>query len=97
MTAKWALQDAKNRFSEVVNEAQRGGPQVITRRGQEAAVVLSFDDWTRLSRRKGQLIDVLRRAPRLPGGLDVGRSKDTGCDVELCAVRVHDAEAGGEG
>jgi antitoxin Phd len=80
---KWQLQEAKNRFSEVVDEAIRSGPQVITRHGEETAVVMSFEEWTRLSRRRGRLIDVLRRAPKIPGGLEVRRSSDTGRDVEL--------------
>jgi prevent-host-death family protein len=79
----WALQDAKNRFSEVVEEALRSGPQTITRRGKETVVVVSIADWTRLARRRRSLIDVLRRAPRLPHGLDVTRSSDTGRSVEL--------------
>ncbi len=79
----WQLQDAKNRFSEVVDEATRSGPQIITRRGVDAAVVVSAADWARLARRKSPLIEFLRRAPRLPGGLDVTRARDTGRDVEL--------------
>jgi len=79
----WQLQDAKNRFSEVVDEATRSGPQMITRRGVEVAVVVSAADWAKLSRRRGAVIEVLRRAPRLPGGLDVARSTDTGRDIEL--------------
>jgi antitoxin Phd len=74
---KWQLQEARNRFSEVVDEAIRNGPQVITRHAEEIAVVVSSDEWTRLSRRRGRLIDVLRRAPRIPGGLEVSRSSDT--------------------
>jgi len=80
---KWQLQDAKNRFSEVVDEAIRSGPQVITRHGEETAVVISFDEWRRLSHRRGRLIDVLRRAPKIPGGLDVRRASDTGRNVDL--------------
>jgi prevent-host-death family protein len=79
----WQLQEAKNRFSEVVDEAARSGPQVITRRGIEAAVVVSAADWAKLSRQRIPLIEFLRRAPRLPGGLDVTRARDTGRDVEL--------------
>lgn len=41
-TTQWQLQDAKARFSEVVEAAMRGEPQyIITRRGKEAVVVLS--------------------------------------------------------
>jgi prevent-host-death family protein len=38
--ARWALQDAKNRFSEVVDAALEGQPQIVTRRGVEAAVII---------------------------------------------------------
>lgn len=80
---KWQLQDAKNRFSEVVEDALRDGPQIITRRGADTAVVIAYDEWSRLTARRGRIVDVLRRAPRLPGGLDVERSRDTGRDVDL--------------
>jgi antitoxin Phd len=79
----WQLQEAKNRLSEVVEEAARSGPQVITRRGIDAAVVVSAADWARLARRRTPLIEILRRAPKVPGGLDVTRARDTGRDVEL--------------
>ena len=79
----WQLQDAKNRFSEVVDEAVRGGPQVITRRGVDAVVVVSVAEWVRLARRRKPLVELLRRAPRVAGGLDVTRSRDTGREVEL--------------
>jgi len=79
----WQLQDAKNRLSEVVEEARRSGPQVITRRGEETAVVLSFEDWKRLSQDAEPLVELLRRAPRIRGGLVVERSRDTGRDVDL--------------
>ena len=46
---RWALQDAKNKLSEVVRAAERGEPQIVTRRGVETAVVISRDDFERLS------------------------------------------------
>jgi prevent-host-death family protein len=46
---RWALQDAKNKLSEVVRAAERGEPQIVTRRGVETAVVISHDDFERLS------------------------------------------------
>ena len=81
--SSWQLQDAKNKLSEVVDEAIRTGPQVITRRGTVAAVLVSARDWARVSRTRGSLIALLRRAPRIAGGLDVARSKDLGRDVDL--------------
>jgi len=44
----WTLQDAKNRFSAVVEAALAGVPQEVTRRGKPAVVVLSADDYRRL-------------------------------------------------
>lgn len=46
--AVWALQDAKNRFSAVVDAALSGAPQRVTRRGQPAVVVLAWHEYERL-------------------------------------------------
>ena len=48
--AQWALQDAKNRFSALVDAALRGEPQTVTRRGAPAVVVLAVDDYLLLRR-----------------------------------------------
>jgi len=50
----WTLQDAKNRFSEVVDAALGGRPQEVTRRGKPAVVVLSATDYARLVLDAGQ-------------------------------------------
>ena len=44
-TEQWSLQDAKNKFSAVVDAAQKGKPQVVTRRGIPTAVVLSIEEF----------------------------------------------------
>jgi prevent-host-death family protein len=80
---KWQLQDAKNRLSELVDRALDAGPQVITRRGKDAVVVLSCETYALLARRPGKLIDLLRKAPKVPGGLAPHRAADTGRDVDL--------------
>jgi antitoxin Phd len=46
--AHWQLQDAKARFSEFLNAALEKGPQIVTRRGLETAVLVPIDDWRRL-------------------------------------------------
>lgn len=46
--AKWQLQDAKARFSKVVDDAVEKGPQIVTRRGVETAVVVSIEEWRRV-------------------------------------------------
>jgi antitoxin Phd len=48
--AKWQLQHAKARFSEFLDAALRRGPQIVTRRGVEEAVLVSIDEWKRLER-----------------------------------------------
>ena len=45
---EWALQDAKNKFSALVNAALAGEPQRVTRRGRPAVVVLAVDEYERL-------------------------------------------------
>ena len=44
----WQLQDAKNRFSAVVDAALTGEPQEVTRRGKPVVVVIAFEDYQRL-------------------------------------------------
>ena len=46
--AEWSLQDAKNRFSAVVDAAMAGEPQRVTRRGKPAVVVLATEEYERL-------------------------------------------------
>jgi prevent-host-death family protein len=82
---RWQLQDAKNRLSELVTNAQQDGPQIVTRRGAEAAVVLSYTDYQKLSRAKHSrsFVDVLLAAPKVAGGLHVERSRDPGRKIDL--------------
>ena len=47
----WPLQDAKARFSELLDKVQSQGPQIVTRRGKEAAVVVSVETWRDLEQR----------------------------------------------
>ena len=50
MTKKWSVQDAKSRFSEFLDTALAEGPQIVTRRGVETAVLLPIEQWRRLER-----------------------------------------------
>jgi antitoxin Phd len=49
---KWQLQDAKARFSELIDDTLEKGPQVVTRRGIDTAVVVSVDEWKKLKDEK---------------------------------------------
>jgi antitoxin Phd len=44
----WPVQDAKARFSELLETCLRDGPQIVTKRGAEAAVLVPVDEWRRL-------------------------------------------------
>lgn len=45
----WPVQDAKARFSEFLDACMANGPQLVTRRGAEAAVLVPVDEWRRLT------------------------------------------------
>lgn len=79
----WQLQDAKAKFSRVIQEAQRQ-PQFITLRGEEKAVVLSAQAYAELvGRHEGGLVEFLRSSPWADTELEIERSTDTGRNVEL--------------
>jgi len=67
----WQLQDAKQRFSELVRRTLDEGPQIVTRHGQEVVVVLAADEYRRLTGQVPDFKSFLRSAPDLSQlGLD---------------------------
>ena len=63
--ATWQLQEAKAKLSEVIDTAEKKGPQIITRRGVKAAVILPFDEWERTqTAKKRSLLEILRSGPQ---------------------------------
>lgn len=48
--ASWQVQDAKARFSELLDATLKKGPQIVTRRGVETAVMVPIEEWHRLQR-----------------------------------------------
>jgi prevent-host-death family protein len=60
----WQLQEAKSRFSEIVDRTLKEGPQMVTRRGEEAVVILAADEYRRLTGQTPRLMDCLLNAPR---------------------------------
>lgn len=71
----WQLQEAKNKFSKLVEAAISNGPQIVTKHGIESVVVLSKKEYADLSKKKKPLIDILKSAPTVD--LDVSRSKES--------------------
>lgn len=78
----WQLQEAKQRFSQVVQCALDEGPQVVTRRGEEVVVVLSIREYQRLTGIVPDFRDFLLSLPDLDG-LDIRRAADLARGVEL--------------
>ena len=83
MLEHWQLQDAKNRFSEVVKKALRIGPQVVTKRGVETVVIMSFEDYKKMTRPKSGLVDFFRKSPLAETELDLTRDKELLREVPL--------------
>jgi antitoxin Phd len=77
----WTLQDAKNRFSTVVDAALAGQPQLVTRRGKPAVIVVAVAEYERLTAQagvaRGSFVDHLISFP----GNDVPRAKAAPRDV----------------
>ncbi len=78
--AFWPISEAKNRFSELLDEAQIHGPQSITRHGEQRAVVLSLSDYRLLRASRPSLKGLLLNGPKADGfdGLELERDRDTG-------------------
>jgi len=79
----WSLQDAKNKFSQMVKEAQKIGPQVVTKRGIETVIVISMNDYKKLIKPKTNLVQFFRKSPLYGIDLDVTRSKESSRKVDL--------------
>ncbi len=86
MAQTWQLQEAKARLSEVIKRATVEGPQVVTQRGVESAVVLSIADYERLKANRPSFKDHLLSGPKLDDDIiDIinDRSPDTGREIEF--------------
>jgi prevent-host-death family protein len=88
----WQIQDAKQRFSEMIRAVTNEGPQVITRHGEDVAVVVDIDEYRRLTRRAVDLAGILLGGPKLDDGtadvfaeVEAERKADLGRVVDLAA------------
>jgi prevent-host-death family protein len=86
LTARWQLQTAKARFSELFRRARSEGPQLITRRDKEGVVMISDEQYQRLVGKAHQpqkLLQFFRESPLVGIELDLERDKDEARDIEL--------------
>ena len=71
----WQLQDAKNRFSELINKALDEGPQIVTRRGEEVVVIVSSKAYRKTIKTQTNLLDFFRQSPLVGAELDLARDR----------------------
>lgn len=83
MHSEWQLQEAKNSLSQLIKDAA-GEPQLVTVHGKPAAVIVSAEEYARLTgRRKGKLSSALLRPDIAADDLDFARDRDSGRDLAL--------------
>jgi len=75
-TDLWTVAEAKAKLSRVIEEAQKRGPQTITRNGRRAAVVVDAEEWERRTQRDGTLADFFTASPLRGSGLKLRRLRD---------------------
>jgi antitoxin Phd len=79
----WQLQEAKNRFSEVVNKAITEGPQTVTRHGEEIVVILSKVEYNQLKKSQVGLVEFFGQSPLVGVELDLVRDASLPGDINL--------------
>ena len=79
----WSVASAKARLSEVIERASAQGPQIITRRGRKAAVLVSVAEWERKTQRRGNLAEFFAASPLRGSGIKIERLKGDLRKVEL--------------
>ncbi|MGI9157159.1 MAG: type II toxin-antitoxin system Phd/YefM family antitoxin [Marmoricola sp.] len=85
MDPVWQLQEAKQRFSELIRAVENGGPQIVSRHGKEVAIVVDVEDYRRMRSNNDAapgFKQFLRSGPSFDG-LDLERSAELARAVEL--------------
>jgi prevent-host-death family protein len=82
-TNTWQLQVAKSKFSQLVKNARQQGPQIVTKHGKEAVVVISFEEYKRIMKPQTDLVTFLRNSPLANIELEVTRDKGLPRDITL--------------
>jgi prevent-host-death family protein len=79
----WQLQDAKSKFSQLVENAMQNEPQFVTKHGNNAVVILSFEDYKKITKPQTDLVAFFRNSPLMDAELDISRNKDLPRQVDL--------------
>ncbi len=77
--------DAKNKLSALIAAATKGEPQLITKNGEETAVLISYEEYLKLTAKDQSLVNFLLDSPLRDSGIDLTRSKaeDSRKTIEL--------------
>jgi prevent-host-death family protein len=79
----WQIQEAKQRFSEVLRAARSGEPQIVTKHGEEVAVVIDIAEYRRLRGESAGLMDYLRAEPYVDVDLEIERQRELPRETDL--------------
>jgi prevent-host-death family protein len=79
----WQLQEAKSKFSNLVEKALHQGPQFVTKHGNNAVVILSFKEYQDIIKPESDLVAFLRSSPLVDIELDISRDKSPPRSIEL--------------
>lgn len=79
----WPVAEAKARFSELIDHALSEGPQVITRKGRGAVVVVSVEEWERKTKRSGNLAEFFAASPLRGADIQIERTADLPRAIDL--------------
>jgi len=83
MEHTWQLQEAKNKFSKLVEKAQYEGPQIVTKHGKESVVVLSVEEYKKIVKPKSNLFQFIQASPLSKTLINIERDKSVARDIEL--------------
>jgi len=79
----WQLQEAKNKFSRLVDKAQKIGPQIVTRHGKDVVIILSIEEYNKLKKPETSLVNFFRNSPLAEENLELERTNEKPRDVEI--------------
>jgi antitoxin Phd len=84
MDVHWQVQEAKQRFSEVLRRAKTEGPQIVTKHGRDVAVVVDIDEYHRLTAPPMDFREFLLSIPKGDdGAFDVERTRDPEREIDF--------------
>jgi prevent-host-death family protein len=79
----WQIKDARANFSALVDKAITEGPQIVTRNGKKAVVVVSAEEWLRRERHHGDLVDFFANSPLRDETIEIDRQQDHPREIEF--------------